>query len=218
MLRNIVLGNTSFRREKFWMNLAFLGCWSLIISFPSDAQQQRAGAWLSEAEFVSIAARCAPGAPPDTLFAIARTESGLHPNAISINRPRSSAKDAGYRDAEIILSRQPQNKMEAARWIRWLAAHHLTVSIGLMQVNVEMASRFSVSGEQLLDPCTNLRVGAAILIAAYSDLARDMGEGFAALDAALSFYNTGNSIAGFRNGYVANVYAHAPRRSALFSP
>ena len=218
MQRNIAFIDASLRLGKLWMKLGFFAWCCLILCLPSHAQHQRTSAWLSEAEFVSIASRCAPGAPPDTLLAIARTESGLYPNAISINRPRSSAKYAGYRDAEIILSRQPQNKIEAARWVRWLATHHLTVSIGLMQVNAETASRFSVSAEQLFDPCTNLRVGAAILITAYSDLARDMGEGFAALDAALSFYNTGNSIAGFRNGYVANVYAHAPRRSALLSP
>lgn len=212
MQRNNPFIDASFRFGKLWMKLGFFGWCCLILCLPSHAKHQRTSDWLSEAEFVSIAGRCAPGAPPDTLLAIARTESGLHPNAISINRPRSSAKYAGYRDAEIILSRQPQNKMEATRWVRWLAAHHLTVSIGLMQVNAETASRFSVSAEQLFDPCINLRVGAAILIAAYSDLARDMGEGFAALDAALSLYNTGDSEAGFRNGYVANVYAHAPRR------
>lgn len=212
MQRNTAFLDASFRFGNLRMKFGFFGCCCLILCLPSHAQHQRTSAWLSEAEFVSIAGRCAPGAPADTLLAIARTESGLYPNAISINRPRSSAKYAGYRDAEIILSRQPQNKMEAMRWVRWLAAHHLTVSIGLMQVNAEITSRFSVSAEQLLDPCTNLRVGAAILIAAYSDLARDMGEGFAALDAALSLYNSGDSITGFRNGYVANVYAHAPRR------
>jgi hypothetical protein len=56
-----------------------------------------------------------------------------------------------------------------------------------------------------------LRVGASILIAAYSDVAREIGEGYAALDAALSLYNTGTPTAGLRNGYVAEVYAHAPQ-------
>ncbi len=86
-----------------------------------------------------------------------------------------------------------------------------------MQVNAEMALQFHVKPDQLLEPCTNLRIGAAILISVHTDLAREIGEGFSALDAALSFYNTGNPTAGFRNGYVANVYAHAPRRSAIFS-
>jgi type IV secretion system protein VirB1 len=82
-----------------------------------------------------------------------------------------------------------------------------------MQVNVETAARFRVKAEQLLEPCTNLRIGATILISSYSKVASEIGEGFTALDAALSIYNTGDSTAGFRNGYVANVYAHALRRS-----
>ena len=37
-----------------------------------------------------------------------------------------------------------------------------------------------------------------------------MGQGFAALDAVLSHYRTGNSIDGFHKGYMASVCAHAP--------
>jgi len=81
-----------------------------------------------------------------------------------------------------------------------------------MQINVETALPLRVSAEQLLDPCINLYLGARILTAAYLEVAREMGEGFAALDAALSVYNTGSPTAGFRNGYVADVYVHAPKR------
>ena len=37
-----------------------------------------------------------------------------------------------------------------------------------------------------------------------------MGQAFAVLDAALCHDRTGNSTDGFRNGYVASVYADAP--------
>ena len=141
---------------------------------------------------------------------IARTESGLYSNAISINRPRASARRAGYSDGQVMLSRQPRSRAEARRWLRWLAFHHFAVSVGLMQVNMETALPVGVSADQLLEPCTNLRLGARILTAAYLDVAREIGEGFAALDTALSLYNTGDSVAGFRNGYVAAVYAHWP--------
>jgi type IV secretion system protein VirB1 len=194
------------------MNLAFFGSCCLILGLPSHAQQQRAGVQLSEAEFVSLAARCAPGVPPDTLLAIARTESDLNPNAISINRPKAAARRAGYADGEVTLSKQPKDRTQAKSWLHWLAVHHYTVSIGVMQVNAEMAPRFHLQSEQLLEPCTNLRVGAAILISAYTQLAYEIGEGFEALDAALSFYNAGDATGGLRNGYVANVYAHASRR------
>jgi type IV secretion system protein VirB1 len=198
------------------MKLAIYGCFYLLFALPTLAQEQAARTRLSAAEFVSLAGRCAPGAPADTLLAIARTESGLNANAVSINRPRGSARRAGYSDGEIVLSKQPRNRIVATRWLRWLTAHHFSVSIGLMQVNIDVAPQFSVNPEQLLEPCTNLRVGTAILVSAYTGSARKIGEGFDALDAALSIYNTGDARSGFRNGYVASVYARAPRRPPPF--
>lgn len=194
------------------VKLGMLSCFCLFFGLLTPAQERPQLSRLSEAEFVSLATRCAPAVPSDTLLAIARTESNLNANAISINRPRMSARRTGYGDGEIILLRQSRNQMQARRWLHWFALHHFTVSVGLMQVNVETALRLGVIADQLLDPCTNLRVGARILIAAYSEVARDIGEGFAALDVALSLYNSGSPTAGFRNGYVADVYAHRPRR------
>lgn len=198
------------------MRFGTLCCFCLLLGSVTSAQAQRAHARLSESEFASLTGRCAPGAPADTLLAIANTESALYPNAISINRPNAAARRAGYSDAQLVLTRQPRDRNEAVYWIHWFAAHRYTVSIGLMQVNSEMAPRFHLKAEQLLEPCINLHVGAAILISVYTDFAREIGEGFSALDAALSCYNTGNSITGFRNGYVKNIYAHAPRRWPLF--
>jgi type IV secretion system protein VirB1 len=187
-----------------------------MVGLVANAQTQRPHTHLSQSEFVSLAGRCAPGAPADTLLAIANTESALYANAISINRPNATARRAGYSDGQLVLARQPKDRKEAMYWVHWFASHRYTVSIGLMQVNSEMAARFNLKPEQLLEPCTNLHVGTAILISVYTDMANLMGEGFSALDAALSFYNSGNSITGFRNGYVATVYAHAPGRSPTF--
>jgi type IV secretion system protein VirB1 len=86
-----------------------------------------------------------------------------------------------------------------------------------MQVNVETAEQLHLKPEQLLDSCTNLRVAAAVLIRFYTQSAREMGEGFSALDVALSLYNTGDSGRGFQNGYVANVYAHSERPNPLLA-
>lgn len=199
------------------MRLGALCCFSLLLGLMTSAQVGRYHARLSEPEFISLAGRCAPAAPADTLLAIAKTESALYPNAISINRPSAAARRAGYSDGQLVLTKQPKDRKEAMYWLHWFARHRYTVSIGLMQVNSEMAAQFQLKPEQLLEPCANLRVGAAILISMYTDLAYQMGEGSSALDAALSFYNSGNSITGFRNGYVARVYAHASRRSAPFS-
>jgi type IV secretion system protein VirB1 len=198
------------------MRFGTLCCFYLIIGLLANAQTQRPQTRLSESEFVSLAGRCAPGAPADTLLAIARTESALNPNAISINRPSAAARRAGYSDGELVLTKQPKDRKEAMSWLHWFAIHRYTVSVGLMQVNSEMAPRFHLNPAQLLEPCTNLRVGAAILISLYTHSALENGEGLSALDVALSLYNSGNSTTGFRNGYVSNVYAHATRRAPLF--
>lgn len=69
----------------------------------------------------------------------------------------------------------------------------------------------------LNDVRLNLRVAAAVLIRFYTQSAREMGEGFSALDVALSLYNTGDPGTGFQNGYVANVYAHSDRPKPLLA-
>jgi type IV secretion system protein VirB1 len=196
------------------MRPKILFCFSLFLAVSAIAQEQHPHLRLSEAEFVSLAARCAPGTPPDTLLAIARTESGLNPNAISINRPKAAARLGGHADGELVLGKQPKDRTEANSWLRWLSIHRYTVSIGLMQVNAEIAPKLHVRPDQLLEPCTNLRAGAAILISLYTNLAKEIGEGFQALDTALSLYNTGDPDTGFRNGYVANVYEHTNRRTS----
>jgi type IV secretion system protein VirB1 len=217
MFRNTIHDVTHHSKiSKSVMRFGTIGCFCLLLALVTSSQEQRPHTRLSEAEFRSLAGRCAPGAPSDTLLAIANTESALYPNAISMNRPNAAARRAGYTDGQLVLTRQPKDRKEAMYWLQWLASHRYTVSIGLMQVNSEMAPKFHVKPDELLEPCTNLRIGAAILISVYTDLAREIGEGFSALDAALSFYNTGNLVAGFRNGYVANVYAHAPTRSPRF--
>ena len=217
MLQNAIKDTTHHSKiDRSLMVFGTLRCLCLFLGLVTSAHAQRPHARLSEAEFVSLAGRCAPQAPADTLLAIARTESGLYANAISINRPRSAARRAGHANGELVLAKQPKDRREATSWLHWFTVHHYTMSIGLMQVNAEMAVQFHVEPDQLLEPCTNLRIGAAILISMYTDLAREIGEGFSALDAALSLYNTGDPAAGFRNGYVAKVYAHAPIRSPLF--
>ena len=199
------------------MRLGPLGCICLLFASITSAQAQRPHGRLADTEFVLLAGRCAPGVPTDTLLAIARTESALYSNAISINRPNAAARRAGYGNGQLVLTKKPKDRKEATYWLQWFLIRRYTVSIGLMQVNTEMAPQFHLQPEQLLEPCTNLRVGGAILVSLYTDLARQMGEGFPALDTALSFYNSGNPTTGFRNGYVESVYAHAPRGSAIVS-
>ena len=164
---------------------------------------------ISITSFQTLAQFCAANVPVSTLEAIARTESALHPYALSINRPYQLARLQGWTRGTITLERQPASLEEAIAWTKWLLAQGITVSIGLLQVNSEHAALLHLTPEQLFDPCTNLSSGAALLSATYAGTARIQGEGFAALDSALSYYNTGSPTAGLTNGYVQQVKTHA---------
>jgi len=164
---------------------------------------------ISLTSFQTLAQSCAANVPVSTLEAIARTESALYPYALSINRPHQFARRQGWNRGTITLERQPASLEEAIAWTKWLFAQGITVSIGLLQVNSEHAALLHLTAEQLFDLCTNLRAGAALLSATYAETARIHGEGFAALDSALSYYNTGSPTAGLTNGYVQQIKTHA---------
>jgi type IV secretion system protein VirB1 len=164
---------------------------------------------ISAISFRTLAQSCAASVPVSTLEAIARTESALYPYALSINRPHELARRSGWNQGVINLERQPVSREEAIAWTKWLLAQGITVSIGLLQVNSEQTLLLHLTPEQLFDPCTNLQSGAALLSATYAAIARIQGEGIAALDSALSYYNTGSPSAGLNNGYVQQVKTHS---------
>ena len=149
--------------------------------------------------------------PEQTIMPLVARLSYSHedPYALSINRPHQLARRQGWSRGTITLARQPASREEAILWAKWLRDQGVTVSIGLLQVNSEHAVLLHLAPEDLFDPCTNLRSGAALLSATYAEIARIQGEGFAALDSALSYYNTGSPTAGLANGYVQQVKANA---------
>jgi type IV secretion system protein VirB1 len=136
---------------------------------------------------------CAPNVAPITLQAIAQVESGGNPLALNINGIRVQPSPA--RDAK-----------EAAKMAESYIARGYSVDIGLMQVNSRNLLSLGIAVEQVLDPCTNIRAAATILTTDYAAAARMRGDGQAALQAALSAYNTGDFYRGFANGYVAKYY------------
>lgn len=85
-----------------------------------------------------------------------------------------------------------------------------TVDLGLMQINSTNLPAFGLSASQVMDPCTNIRVGTAILRRVYASAVSIYGEGQKALQVALSMYNTNSPYRGFANGYVAKYYTHLP--------
>jgi len=136
---------------------------------------------------------CAPNVAPVTLQAIARVESGDNPLAVNVNGIGVQPPAAG-------------TAQEAAHVAERYIARGYSVDIGLMQVNSRNLAALGITVEQVLDPCRNIHAAATILTADYAAAARTRGDGQAALQAALSAYNTGDFYRGFANGYVARYY------------
>ena len=163
----------------------------------------------SHGRVITLVEGCAPGASPNTMLAVATTESALYPYAISVNRPTQIAQAIGLANSQIQLARQPRSRQEAIQWMRWLRSHGVTVSVGLLQVNTENAGLFHLRPEQLFEPCTNIAVGSALLAQAYAARTRIAPNDPDALLYALSVYNSGTYDLGFQNGYVAEVLKNA---------
>lgn len=141
----------------------------------------------------ALIAQCAYNTHPDTVRAIIQVESAGNPYAIGVNFGGSNNK-------------RPTNASEAGQIARKLIAKGKNIDMGLMQINSSSMRRFGLSPEAMFDPCTNIRVGTKILSINYSQAVEIYGPGENALRAALSAYNTGNMVKGFRNGYVAKYY------------
>lgn len=142
-----------------------------------------------------LAASCAPTVAPETLLSVVRTESAFNTTALHDN--------TGHRG--II----PATEAEAAALATGLIAAGHSVDIGLAQINSANLRRLGLTVAQALDPCTSLRAGAALLVAAYRH-----GAGFEPqheIRVALSQYNTGTDQRGFANGYVRRVELSAVR-------
>ena len=149
---------------------------------------------LSDADFATLAARCAPGVPERVLRGVARTESNFYPWMLHDNSTHASASPASLANAE-------------AQATAWIAEGH-SVDLGLMQINSANLPALGMTIGAALDPCTSLAGGAAVLRAAYG--AGPVGSGQqAALLMALSIYNTGSPLKGIMNGYARRVMRHA---------
>lgn len=154
-----------------------------------------------------LIARCAPKVDIETFGAIVRTESSGHVFVLSDDGPRHLP----WRQRKRMLrSFYPASADEAAATARKLIADGHLVGIGLTQISSQNLGGLGVSIEQLLDPCTNLSVGARLLRTLYQQAVRSgrYASPQRAVGAAISAYNTGNFNDGFKNGYVSKVLAN----------
>tara|TARA_R110001606_G_scaffold71247_9_gene163321 strand:- start:48279 stop:48917 length:639 start_codon:yes stop_codon:yes gene_type:complete len=145
---------------------------------------------------LALSAQCAPGVSPQTLAAIAHTESRFNPLAIGVNRG--------------VAVRQPRTREEAARVARRLIVSGANIDLGLAQINSSNLGWLRLTVEDAFDPCRNLTAAGTVLRAGF-DPASTAFDRQQALRVALSRYNTGHPDRGFRNGYVARVEASAAR-------
>lgn len=162
--------------------------------------------------------RCAPTASLVTLSAIVGAESSGNPNALQVDFPRSLLRRWHLPPGTLRLMRQPNSAKEAIEWIYYLNARHVSVDVGLMQVSTDEATRRRIPPATLLDACTNIRTGWAILNDDYQTEVRAYGPGQAALQHALSRYNTGDTNRGIDNGYFAHVMTALKRLAGVPGP
>lgn len=160
---------------------------------------------LSLSQVLMLAAQCAPAAAPQTLAAIAKVESGFDSLAIGVNGPRP-------------VRVWPAGASQAGALARRLIAEGASVDLGLAQINSKNLAWLGVSVEDLFDPCRNLAASARVLSAGYARALAAPRPGLAPLDAALSYYNTGDARRGLANGYVAKVSAAEARIAAASPP
>jgi len=156
------------------------------------------------ADLPALVEQCAPGVGANTMHALIATESKGNPWALN--------------DNDAAPNRQPVSRQEAAVSAKALIAAGHRVDIGLTQVDSENLGALHLSVDQILEPCTNIAAGAAILAADYRTAVRTYGEGQQALLAAFSAYNTGKLTAGFANGYVNRILAHRGERVQFYVP
>lgn len=151
---------------------------------------------------------CAPGVASQTIEQIVRVESAGDPLALNVNGPTGPRR---------VLAKDLE---EAVRLATVEIAAGNTVDAGLMQVNSRNFSSTGLTIASAFNPCRNVAAGAQILMAAYERAVVTYGEGQAALQVALSIYNTGDGRRGFVNGYVARYYNNdwrsvAPARTRI---
>ncbi len=151
---------------------------------------------------LSLSIACAPGIAPETLAAIAFTESRFDPLAIGVNKgPRPP--------------RRPRSAADAALIARDLLARGANLDLGIAQINSDNLQWLDLPVEAAFDPCRNLAAAGHVLRAGYRPEAGEEPQN--TLRRALSRYNTGHPRRGLANGYVARV-EHAAVRLGLAAP
>jgi type IV secretion system protein VirB1 len=147
---------------------------------------------MTVAAALALAAQCAPSVAPETLLSVVQVESRFNPLAIGVNGAPRIVVSAG-------------TKAEAVARASALIAAGRSVDLGLAQINSKNLGWLGLSVADAFDPCANLAAAARVLQDGYARGNVDRVGPQAALQTALSIYNTGRADRGFANGYVGKV-------------
>lgn len=146
-------------------------------------------------DLITLVMVCAPFVSNNTMLAVIQQESRGNPWAIGVNGGQRFTKASNYSEAVTESTR--------------LISSGANIDMGLMQINSKTMVNLGLTVEQVFDPCTNVYAGGTVLTRNYVQASKTHPTDQAALQAALSAYNTGNFSKGFKNGYVNSVLKHA---------
>ncbi|MBU3640972.1 lytic transglycosylase domain-containing protein [Polynucleobacter sp. Fuers-14] len=146
---------------------------------------------------IDLMQTCAPYVATSTMAAIIKHESGGNPHALHNNTLGKSI--------------QPASKEEAVVLATQMIKAGQSVDMGLGQVNSQHLAKYQLTVEQVLDPCTNLKIAQDILLSGWKSSG-------GSLMGTLSAYNTGqvNSIKGLK--YAREVFAQAGNLNFVARP
>lgn len=133
--------------------------------------------------------------------AIVKVESKGNPLVLGLNK--------GYK-----LKTQPKDQEQAKAWAEFLEQHDYNFDVGIAQVNITNVHKYGYKAIDMLDPCLNLKIASDIFDKNHQ-AAMATNNSANALQKAISAYNTGNFINGFKNGYVDKVNRNLNMKLAL---
>lgn len=146
-------------------------------------------------DIATLIIACAPFVAPNTLMSIMQVESAANPWAINVNNGHRFNKASNY--------------VSAVNEAKRLIVKGANIDMGLMQINSKTMQGLGLTVDQVFDPCTNIYAGATVLFRNYVNASKNIRDDQAALQAAISAYNTGNFKSGFKNGYVRKIIKKA---------
>ncbi|WP_170177244.1 lytic transglycosylase domain-containing protein [Aliarcobacter cibarius] len=122
--------------------------------------------------------------------AIIKNESAKKAFAINVNK-----------DGKSYISFNPKTKDEAKKIAVNYINQGFSIDVGYMQLNSDNFKRLNTNLDEALDPCKNIYFASTVFYNFYlkTDVSKSKIE---RVKEALSAYNTGSFVNGFKNGYI----------------